>query len=278
MEMSANLDLQKVIEWEGLRGFSNLFRKENGAWWGTRRWWINTLLWTALLCGLMAFMLFVPNEEVYEASGAEIAQAGGLVPYILSLGLNVFFEFGVSILAIWTVILSQDLIIGEKQSGVAEWLLSKPVMRRSYVLAKLAANALPVLVLLVGLPAVLAYGMLSLRMGAPFPLTPFLSAVGIMTAHTLFYLTLTLMLGTIFNNRSPILGFALASVLGGGMLGGFIKPLFYVTPWVLPKVAWLTSTGQAIPAELRIAPLVATCLWCMVFIFVALAKFEKMEC
>ncbi len=275
--MSTNLDLQKVIEWEGLRGFSNLFRKENGAWWGTRRWWINTLLWTVLLCGLMAFMLFVPNEEVYEASEAEIALAGGLIPYILSLGLNVFFEFGVSILAIWTVILSQDLIIGEKQSGVAEWLLSKPVMRRSYVLAKLAANALPMLVLLVGLPSVLAYGMLSLRMGAPFPAAPFLSAVGIMTAHTLFYLTLTLMLGTIFNNRSPILGLALASVLGGGMLGGFIKPLFYVTPWVLPKVAWLTATGQAIPAELKIASLVATGLWSVVFIFMALAKFEKME-
>jgi len=192
--------------------------------------------------------------------------------------LNVFFEFGVSILAIWTVILSQDLIIGEKQSGVAEWLLSKPVMRRSYVLAKLAANALPVLVLLVGLPSVLAYGMLSLRMGAPFPVGSFLSAVGIMTAHTLFYLTLTLMLGTIFNNRSPILGIALASVLGGGMLGGFIKPLFYVTPWVLPKVAWLTSTGQAIPAELRMASLVATGLWSVVFIFIALAKLEKMEC
>jgi ABC-2 type transport system permease protein len=278
MEMSANLDLQKVNEWEGLRGFSNLFHKENGVWWGTRRWWINTLLWTVLLCGLMAIMLFVPNEEVYEASKAEIAQAGGLTAYILSLGLNVFFEFGVSILAIWTVILSHDLIIGEKQSGVAEWLLSKPVMRRSYVLAKLAANALPMLFLLVGLPSLLAYGMLSLRMGAPFPVGPFLSAVGIMTAHTLFYLTLTLMLGTIFNNRGPILGIALASVLGGGMLGGFIKPLFYVTPWVLPKIAWLTSTGQTIPAELRIASLVATSLWSVVFIFVALAKFEKMEC
>ena len=44
--MSANLDLLKGNEWKGLRGFSNLFSKENGAWWGTRRWWINALLWT----------------------------------------------------------------------------------------------------------------------------------------------------------------------------------------------------------------------------------------
>ena len=276
--MAANLELVRVNERNGLRGFSNLFRKENRAWWGTRRWWINALLWTGLLCGLMAIMLFVPSEEVKEATEAEIAQAGGLLAYILLLGLNVFFQFGVPVLAIGTVILAQDLIIGEKQSGVAEWLLSKPVTRRAYVLAKLAANALGVFALLVGLPSVVAYGMLSLRMGAPFPLMPFLSAVGIVTVHTLFYLTLTLMLGTIFNNRGPILGIALGSVLGGGMLAGFIKPLFYVTPWMLPKVALLTATGQAISAEMGIASLVATALWSVVFIFVAFAKFEKMEC
>ncbi|MBE9470864.1 MAG: ABC transporter permease subunit [Chloroflexi bacterium] len=276
--MAANLELERVKERSGLRGFSNLFRKENRAWWGTRRWWINALLWTGLLCGLTAIMLFVSGEEVNEATEAEITQAGGLIAYILLLGLNIFFQFGVPVLAIGTVILAQDLIIGEKQSGVAEWLLSKPVTRRAYVLAKLAANALGVFALLVGLPSVVAYGMLSLRMGAPFPLAPFLSAVGIMTVHTLFYLTLTLMLGTIFNNRGPILGIALASVLGGGMLGGFIKPLLYVTPWMLPKVALLTATGQAIPAEMGIASLVATALWSVVFIFVAFAKFEKMEC
>lgn len=276
--MAANLELERVKERSGLRGFSNLFRKENRAWWGTRRWWINALLWTGLLGGLTAIMLFAPNEEANQATEAEIAQAGGLIGYILLVGLNVFFEFGVPVLAIGTVILAQDLIIGEKQSGVAEWLLSKPVTRRAYVLAKLAANALGVFPLLVGLPSVVAYGMLSLRMGAPFPVAPFLSAVGIMTVHTLFYLTLTLMLGTIFNNRGPILGIALASVLGGGMLGGFINPLFYVTPWMLPKVAWLTATGQAIPADMGIASLVATALWSVVFIFVAFAKFEKMEC
>ena len=276
--MAANLELLRVKERSGLRGFSNLFRKENRAWWGTRRWWINALLWTVLLGGLTAIMLFASGEEVNEATEAEITQAGGLIAYILLLGLNVFFQFGVPVLAIGTVILAQDLIIGEKQSGVAEWLLSKPVTRRAYVLAKVAANSLGMFPLLVGLPSVVVYGMLSLRMGAPFPLAPFLSAVGIMTVHTLFYLTLTLMLGTIFNSRGPILGIALASVLGGGMLGGFINPLFYVTPWMLPEVALLTATGQAITAETGIASLVATALWSIIFIFVACAKFEKMEC
>lgn len=276
--MAANIGFQKVNEWEGLRGFSNLFRKENSAWWGTRRWWINALFWTGLLCGLMAIMLFAPNEEANQASAAEIAQAGGATAYILSLALSVFFEFGGPMLAIGTVILAQDLIIGEKQNGLIEWLLSKPVTRRAYILAKVAANAPALLVLFVGLPAAVAFGLLSLRTGGPYPLAPFLLAVGILTAHTFFYLALTLMLGTLFNNRAPILAIALGSVLGGGLLGGFIKPLFSVTPWMLPKVAWMMTTGQAVPAELGLAPLVTTVLWSLVFILVTLVKFERMEC
>ena len=275
--MTANQALRKTNEWNALRGFSNLFSKEKKAWWGTRRWWINALLWTVLLGGLTAIMLFGPNEEVLEATEAEIAQAGGVLGYTLWVGLNVFFQFGVPVLAIGTIILSQDLIIGERQSGVAEWLLSKPVTRRAYVLAKMTAHALPLLALLVGLPSAVVYGLLSLRMGAPFPPAPFLSGVGIMTAHTLFYFTLTLMLGTIFTHRGPILGIALGSVLGGGLIGGLIPALFYVTPWKLAEVAWVTATGQGMSLELRLASVVATIVWSIVFVLVSLAKFETVE-
>ena len=275
--MSANPGLQSAKHWEGLRGFFNLFHKENRAWWGTRRWWINAVLWLVLLCGLTAIMLFAPNQEANEATAAEIALAGGSVAHILSIGLSVYFEFGGPMLAIGTVVLAQDLIIGEKQSGVLEWLLSKPVTRRAYILAKVFANAPSLLVLLVVLPSILVYGLLSLRIGTAFPFLPFLFAVGAIILHTIFYFTLTLMLGTIFNTRTPILGVPLASILGGGILGGFIRPLFSVTPWMLPKIAWLTTTGQAVPDEMVIFPLVATAMWSAAFIFVALAKFEKME-
>ena len=50
--MAANCELQKVHEWQGMRGFSNLFKKEHRSWWGTRRWWVNTLLWAVLIVGL----------------------------------------------------------------------------------------------------------------------------------------------------------------------------------------------------------------------------------
>jgi len=275
--MTVNLELNHVNERTGLRGFANLHLKETRAWWGTRRWWINALLWTVFLGGLTAIMIFAPNDEVNQASESEITQAGGLLSYILSLGLSVFFEFGGPMLAIGTVILAQDLIIAEKQNGLAEWLLSKPVTRRAYILAKVTANTPPLLSLLVVLPSTMVYALLSCRIEAFYPLVSFLPAVGIITLHTLFYLTLCLMLGTLFNNRAPILGVALGSVLGGGLLGGFIEPLFYVTPWMLPKISWWVATGQVLPTETVITSLIATTLWIVLFVIVSLSRFEKME-
>lgn len=274
--MAANLELQRVDEWSAMRGFANLFHKENRAWWGTRRWWVNALVWAVILCGLTANMLFVPTIASLADEG-EIARAGGLTPYALQMGLSVFFEFGLSALAIGAVVLSQDLILGEKQNGTAEWLLSKPVTRRAYIMAKAAANGLALLVLLVSLPSLLAYGMFSVRLGAPYPWQPFLSAVGIMALHTVFYLTLTLALGTIFNNRSIVLALGLGSALGGNLLGGFLKPLLPVTPWILNKTASLTASARAIPFEVGAAPLIATTLWCVILVIVALVKFERTE-
>jgi ABC-2 type transport system permease protein len=275
--MTANLELQRVKENPKLRGFRNLLRKETRAWWNTRLWWINALLWTIILSGLLAIMIYGPNNEFQEASAAEIAAAGGELAFILDVGLNIFFQFGVAVTAIGVIVLSQDVIISEKQNGLAEWLLSKPVNHQSYLLAKLAATIPPILLLVIGLPSVVTYILLSIRMGAPFPVLPFWSGVGIMVIHTLFYLTLTLMLGTIFQSRGPILGIALGSALGGGMIGGFIKPLLSVTPWMLPKVATLTASGQALPPEVGIVPILASLVWSVVFTGAAVIFFQRTE-
>lgn len=274
--MAANIEFIRVNEPDRLRGFSNLLRKENRAWWSTRRWWVNALIWPVMMCGLMANMLFVPTIASL-ASEAEIASAGSLTAYIVLMGLSVFFEFGTTVLGLGAVVLLQDAIIGERQSGVAEWLLAKPVARRSYVLAKVLANLLPMLVLMVVLPGAIGYSLLSFRSGELFPVLPFISAVGVMIANLIFYLTLTLMLGTLFQNRGPILGIALGSVLGGNLLGGLFKPLLYVTPWMLPKIASLLASGQTVPPEIGVAPLVATVLWSVVFTIVAIVKFERIE-
>jgi hypothetical protein len=98
-----------------------------------------------------------------------------------------------------------------------------------------------------------------------------------MGVHTLFYLTLTVMLGTLFSSRPPILGVSLGVLLGGSLLVSFLKPLVYITPWIMSKTAALAASGQSVPPELLWPPLVSSVLWCLIFVLVALATFEKTE-
>lgn len=274
--MTANSNLITVKERAWVRGFTNLIRKENRSWWGTRRWWINALLWPVVLCGLLTNILFMPTIANL-ATAEDIARAGSLDAHILSMGISVFFEFGLTALAIGAVILALDLIIAEKQNGTAEWLLSKPIARQTYVLAKLGASCIPMALFMICLPAALGYVLLSIRAGAAFPAGNFLVATGIMGLHTLFYLCLTLMLGVLFNNRGAILGISLGSVLGGNLLASVIKPLLYITPWILPKYASLAASGQGFPPSLGASPILAAGLGAVGFVLVGLVFFDRSE-
>lgn len=275
--MTTNSIMRRVNELAAMRGFRNLLRKENQSWWGTRRWWINALLWTGMLSGLAAVMLFV-LPALAEASGdPSVAALGGPLTFAMEMGRSVFFEFGTLAIAIGVIVLTQDAIVEEKQLGLTEWLLAKPVTRRAYILAKLVAALTGVLVLLVLLPALVTYGLFCLRLGQAFPLPAFLLGTGILALHSVYYLCFTLMLGTIFSSRSPIMGLAVGMLLGGNLLASLVKPLMFFTPWVMGKISSLAVGGQPIPDGLLWPPLAATLLWSVGFILVALRRFEKTE-
>jgi ABC-2 type transport system permease protein len=275
--MAANSGLHRVREWNKLRGFANLFRKESRAWVGTRSWWINALLWTGMLGGLTAVILYLLPQVAEADRDPNVAAAGGPLAFGLEMGRTVFFELGCTAVAIGVIVLSQDLVVEEKQTGVTEWLLAKPVERRAYILAKLSATMAAVLVLLIALPSTAVYGLLSMRAGTLFPPIPFLSGAGIMVVHSLFYLTLTLLLSTLFPSRGPILGIGLGFLLGGNMLAGLLKPLIYVTPWSLAKSAALIAGGNPVPVGMWLSPLVSTLLWSAFFVTMAVISFEKTE-
>ena len=61
--------------------------------------------------------------------------------------------------------LAQDSILGERHSGTAAWVLSKPLRRPAFILAKLVAHGLGLLVAWVVLPGALAYLQLRPSMG-----------------------------------------------------------------------------------------------------------------
>lgn len=139
-------------------GFRNLFQRESQLWWGTRRWMVSLAVSVIGSNGLLAYVLFVLPAMI-EAQGETLDP--------VQAGLQLFFGLGFMATAIMVVIMLQDSIMTEKQTGTLEWVLSKPVSRLSYLLAKILAHSIPMALLSILIPGGIAY-LLSLSMVNPW--------------------------------------------------------------------------------------------------------------
>lgn len=272
VQTNAPLDQATLQRRAGGNGFGPLLHKELQTWWGGRRWLYQGVLWLVIINGLLLMMLFV-----IPAASPEDAAALGDDPVVS--GLQGFFSLGSLALAIGIILLSGDALTTEITSGTAEWLMTKPISRESFVLSKLAAHSIGMLAVLIALPGLVAYILLTM-VG---PVSPFFFAGGmaVITLHTFFYLTLTLMLGALTTNRSVVMGAALGTLLGGQILLNMlimmpIAPLAFLMPWMLPQVAEMAAVPPGLPAGLW-APIIATVFWSGLFIAIAVRRFRNME-
>jgi ABC-2 type transport system permease protein len=268
--MVANTELQRVGLSGWRTGLANLLRKENRAWWASRRQLVQSLLWAVAVNGFVALLVFVllPYGREMDPTVASLDS--------LTTGANLLFKLGLLALAFRTIVLAQDEILGERQLGVTEWLLSKPVSRPAYVLSKLLAHGLGVLVILVGLHGALGYGLLSLIMGEPFPLPPYLAGMAGLAVHTLFYLALTLMMGVLTANRRVLLGVSQGVLLGGMLTTNFLGTAVMLTPWGLVQVLHAAVLGMPLPLPIWLS-IGVTAVLTAVFVAVALVRFERLE-
>ena len=132
--MATNATLTAVKDRRMLNGFGNLFANENHHWWGTWQWVIQALIWMAIINGMLAMVvLAAPKIEAaqqeMELSDAEAAAA---LETLAETALRVFFIFSGLAPAVGVVILGQDAILQERQTGTAAWVLSKPVARAAF--------------------------------------------------------------------------------------------------------------------------------------------------
>ena len=269
--MVADSTFQPVRETGWRRGFANLFRKENRAWWGTRRWLVQAALWTVVIDGLLAFILFGLPPLMAQMDPAQLEEFEPVAQ-----GLQAIGQVGTVALAMGAVLLAQDQILGERQSGVTEWILSKPVSRTAYVLSKLAADGIGVVIILAGLPMAIAYGLFWLANGAPLPLGPFLSGAAGLALHTLFYLCLTLLMGVVADGREKLLGVPFAVLFGGLIVVSFLGTFGLFTPWSMAAVLPALVLEQALPLPAWV-PLASTAVLAALCMAVTLWKFKKLE-
>jgi ABC-2 type transport system permease protein len=200
----------------------------------------------------------------------------------LIVGIQTFFQLGTLGLAVGVVILAQGSVQDEIQSGTAAWVLSKPLSRSAFVLSKLVANLVGVLVTMVLLPSLVAYMQISLAAGGYVNPINFLGGLGVIYINQVFYLTLTLMLGTFFSHRGPVIGIPLALAFGQQLILGIHPFMVEIMPWTLVvpfgdielPMAAAVIRGEAVHSMI---PFYTALLLSIAFVALSLWRFEKEE-
>jgi ABC-2 type transport system permease protein len=281
--MAGNSALIAVKNRGWLNGFGNIFRKESHAWWGTWQWVIQVAIWLAIVNGMLAMVtLAAPKIEAAQAA-REISdiEASEAREALKQTALTVFFVFCGLAPSVGVVIIAQDALIGEKQSGTAAWVLSKPVSRAAFLISKFSADALGVVVTMVGVQGIVAYLIYKAGTGISLPIPGFLAALGLVLLLLVFYLSLTYMLGTLFSKRGAVIGIPMVMVFGYN-LTGLLPWLGKILPWNLvmdlgpnqPSLAIALAQGKPLPA---VTPIIGTAVLAVIFLVVALWRFQCEE-
>ncbi len=283
--MASNSELLIRGDASWLGGFSNLWNKENRRWWGTRYWLVQLIIWALIINGITFALYQLPVEETYgsesgEPSAAEQAEIELMTQHPELIGLIPFMRLAGLGMVIGVLVIAQGAIIGEKQSGTAAWVLSKPVSRSGFILSKLSGFGLGILGVMCVLEGAILYIQIWLTTGVQIPLLRYAGMLGLVFLDLLFFLTLSIMLGTIFNSRGALIGIPLIVVFSYMIIPNMPAWLIAVMPWNLldnltqPALALSVVQGQPIQS---FTPIIATVLWCISFIGVAIWRFHREE-
>ena len=266
-----------------LTGFGNLVLRESRKWWGTRRWWMQVLIWLVILNGFVVFGLHV-MPSIIEQSAAEMEQAAQSGAETMTAEEfqqdvpNVMFGLATFLLPVGVIILVQSQVYAEKRSGVAAWIMSKPVGRPAYLLAKLVVDAVGILLVMIVLQMIPAYILLTSVIEVNTG--NFLLAVALLAMTLFFYQSFTLMMSVIGSSTEMVMGISLGVLLGGMVLKDpltrILNDLIFLTPWTVPDAISLTLSGQPLPDVMQMT-LVAVPTLTLVCLGVMFWQFRRQE-
>ncbi len=282
--MASNLTLNPTANHHRFNGFGNIFSEVNHKWWGTKHWLIQTLIWMVIINGMLA-MIVLPKPKFDPSqpppSEAELAD---LKAGIVDTAIGIYITFSGMFGACGVVVLALDALIGEKRSGTAAWVLSKPVSRSAFLLAKLAADAIGILATIVIVQGVISYLILKFSAGISFPITNYLAAIGLLGLTLLFFLSLTYMLGALSNKRGLVIGLPLVVIFVSQFANKFplivkIMPWNLVTDMIGPNGISPALAGALIKGEplATITPIIGTAVLTVLMIVVAAWRFQREE-
>ena len=271
MSANASGQFQLVTERGWRRGLGNLLRGEYSAWFRSSRWWKQLLLWFAIINVMMAIMII---------ASAEAAKDGNDGPPILFM----YGIFGGMFVAFGVMIVMQRVLVREKQQGTAAWVLSKPVTRTAFVASRLIVNSIAILLTSVIVPGVILYLSLGLFSDIGW-LSPFGFAAGVLMVllHTLYWIAFVLMMGTLSESSSVVIAVPMALYFILWMGNDLIPGLIYISPLLLTfspapeQMSALSVSFMIGEPVFSWLPLISTVVSCILFIAVAIRRFNRQE-
>ncbi len=245
-------------------GFRNLLSKEMGSWWRTKRWLVHLLLWLVVINGFVVLIWLDGRHNMTPEGG-------------LRETMQVFFQAGGFFALIGAVLVTQGTIVGERRSGTAAWVLTKPTTRKAMVLSKLVAISISFLLLSLVVPCAVLLVQLQILWGRLPETIHFLEAAGLLALHQVFYVALTLLFGTLLQSRGAVAGVSLGFWISGNILPNLV-PAWVVglMPWTFTQAAANIALWRPVPVRLWVAALSCAVL-AVTFVVLAMWRFEREE-
>ncbi len=270
--MSANVTshFQLVGEKGWMRGLGNLLNGEFTAWFKSSRWWKHLLMWFSIINVMMVILVF---------SAAEAARRGQDGPPMLLM----YEIFGGMFVAFGVMIIMQRVLVGEKHSGTAAWVLTKPVTRTAFVISRLLINSIAILFTSVIVPGVLYYVTLGLFSNLGWlPPLGFSAALLMVALHTFYWIALVLMMGTLSESSSVVIAVPVALFFIFWMGSSYVRALLYFSPILLsfspgPGMNALFDSFLTGAPVFSWLPVISTAVSCVIFIAVAILRFNRQE-
>lgn len=262
--MAGNENLIPLEEKPWRRGLKNLLDAGLKSWFGTHTWWVQSLIWTGIT--LMLLTGFILGDADRESFSNFI---------IFSLVIGLFAPIAV-------VIITQDAIVGEKKSGTAAWILSKPVTPIAFILSKFISNLLGMLCTMVLIPGAAGYILIGALTGdLPQP-GGFLAGLAVLGLNITFFLTLSLMLGALFDHPAAVIAIPLGFQFGQQFILGALGKAAVFMPWTLSLpingeshgVASALMAGLPVPSW---GPVILVAVLTVLCFIISVVKFADQE-
>ena len=172
-------------------GLGGLLRGELTRWLG-RRGVVHLIVWTVLVQSVLLFDTVAGTEMWADWRGFDLL-------------VHIWWIF----VPLASIGIAQNALVEERHDDTAPWVLSKPVSRSAYVVAKILGTTIGIVAIGLALQAALAYTWLpevEPETGLPIPrpeLGRYVVVIGVLAMSALMFVALTIAITTVLPWRGP---------------------------------------------------------------------------